>query len=139
VKRLDLAEAAWTEAEKIAGPIRFVVLRGETDADTVVAMLNAADCLLMASDYEGSPTIVQEAMACNLPVVSVDVGDVRERLEGVVPSRIVARDPVEIGRAIAEMAARGVRSNGALAAVAISLDTLRTDLLGVYRSAAGKE
>ena len=49
-------------------------------------LMNAADCLLVTSDAEGSPTMVQEALATNLPVVSVDVGDIAERLEGVACS-----------------------------------------------------
>ena len=41
--------------------------------------MNACDVLLLVSDAEGSPTVIKEAMACNLPVVSVPVGDVAGR------------------------------------------------------------
>ncbi|WP_017259467.1 glycosyltransferase [Pedobacter arcticus] len=39
-------------------------------------VLNQADCLLMTSISEGSPQVIKEALACNLPIVSVPVGDV---------------------------------------------------------------
>ena len=44
----------------------------------VSLLLNACDLLLMTSTHEGSPQIIKEAMACNCPIVSTDVGDVRE-------------------------------------------------------------
>jgi len=51
--------------------------------DLIPVFMNAGDALLLTSTHEGSPNVVKEALACNLPVVSVDVGDVRERIAGI--------------------------------------------------------
>jgi len=51
--------------------------------DEVNLALNAADAALMTSFTEGSPQFIKEAMACNCPVVSTDVGDVKQLTEGV--------------------------------------------------------
>lgn len=48
--------------------------------DEVAALMNVADALLMTSHNEGSPQVVKEAIACGLPVVSVNVGDVEEMI-----------------------------------------------------------
>jgi len=48
------------------------------EQDKLVYHYNAADCLLLTSFHEGSPNVVKEAMACNIPVVSTKVGDVNE-------------------------------------------------------------
>lgn len=45
--------------------------------------LCAADVLISTSKWEGSPNIIKEAMACNIPIVSTDVGDVKRLLDGV--------------------------------------------------------
>jgi glycosyltransferase involved in cell wall biosynthesis len=51
--------------------------------EEVKNVFNIADCLLLTSFSEGSPQVVKEALACGLPVVSVDVGDVRSILKPI--------------------------------------------------------
>ena len=138
VKRLDLAQAGINKAEALCGPIRFVTLDGSVDPPVVATMLNAADALLMTSDWEGSPTIVQEALACDLPVVSVDVGDVRERLTDVSPSRVVGRDADEIGTALAEILRTRMRSNGSCGIDHISQWTIARQTVALYQNILGR-
>jgi glycosyltransferase involved in cell wall biosynthesis len=92
--------------------LRLHVTTGDHSREEMVRLLSAADCLVLASETEGSPNIVKEAMACNLPVVSVEAGDVRERLQGAQPGAIVARDPIALAQAIGEVIASTQRSNG---------------------------
>lgn len=68
----------------------------------VAIYMNAADCLLLTSQREGSPNVIKEAMACNCPIVSTDVGDVRERLEGLAGCYIL---PENMDQPVEELAA----------------------------------
>lgn len=131
-KGCHLVRAAVDHAERSVGPIRLCVLDGSIDPDSVPQYLNAADCLAFASFQEGSPNIVKEAMACNLPVVSVDVGDVKERLLGLQHSKIVRRDPAEFGSALVEALTSRQRSNGREALLELSEETVASRLRLMY-------
>lgn len=63
-------------------PAELLELKGYS-REEVTLLMCAADAFLMTSFTEGSPQVVKEALACGCPIVSVDVGDVRERVEGV--------------------------------------------------------
>jgi glycosyltransferase involved in cell wall biosynthesis len=136
VKRLDLAEAAVAAARRRLPALRLEVLDGHCPPEKVPLFMNAADCLLVTSDAEGSPTVVQEALACNLPIVSVDVGDVAERLRGVRATRLVARDPEALAQALLELVVRPSRSDGRRKLHEFSAHRVAAALCGIYRRLA---
>ena len=63
-------------------------------------ILNASDIMVLTSFFEGSPNIVKEALACNLPVISVDVGDVKKNISKFDGCQIVEDNPLLISEAI---------------------------------------
>ena len=133
-KRFALAESAVRVARSLYGDIKFLVMEGDVPPDRVPLFLNAADCLLVTSDYEGSPNIVKEALACNLPIVSVDVGDVRERLQDVNLAYIIERDPIALGKAIVQILKNGRRCNGYQKSLELSLDKTTDMIINIYQS-----
>lgn len=79
----------------------------------VAEYMCAADALLLTSKMEGSPNVVKEAMACNCPIATTDVGDVRENLDGL-PGAYISRidSPIQVAEALASALAFGQRTAG---------------------------
>ena len=101
--------------------------------DRVPVYMNAADALLLTSKHEGSPNTVKEAMACNLPVVSTDVGDVRTRLRNVSPSGVGATEDELVAELVAVLESDS-RSNGREEVREVSWDRIGDRILEIYRS-----
>ncbi|MGI9073012.1 MAG: glycosyltransferase [Bryobacteraceae bacterium] len=98
-KRIELARAA-IEALRARGvAVELNPIPRVPHADVPIWM-NAADAVILTSIHEGSPNAIKEALACNRPVVSVDVGDVRERLEGVAGCYLVDASPHAIAEGL---------------------------------------
>ena len=106
-----LVRAAMELVQRIVPDARLVVLSGDVPPVDVPNYLNAGDCLIFASDFEGSPNIVREALAVNLPVVSVDVGDVREHFSSIDGMTIVERTPEALGQAVVAVLTSGRRAH----------------------------
>lgn len=89
-KRLDLIEAAVARLDRPGAPTHLLIADNAPHEQMPVYM-NAANVLVLASEAEGSPMVVKEALACGLPVVSVDVGDVKELIGAISLCLVVER------------------------------------------------
>jgi teichuronic acid biosynthesis glycosyltransferase TuaC len=74
--------------------------------------MNACDALVFPSYQEGSPNVIKQAMACNLPIVATDVGDVREVIGNTEGCIISEPDPRSFANALGTLISSPVRTNG---------------------------
>ena len=114
--------------------VELLELKGYT-RDEVTLLMCAADAFLMTSFTEGSPQVIKEAMACGCPIVSVDVGDVKERVEGVEGCFVISNhDPQVLSEMIQKAFAFGDRTNGRERIIADGLDnvTIANKLIEIY-------
>lgn len=112
VKNPELAKQAMNELTNEGVKADLIELKGY-NRDQVYALMYNCDVFLMTSKTEGSPQVIKEAMACGCPIVSVDVGDVAERAEGVDGCFIVKnREPKVIADTLEKAIAYEERTKG---------------------------
>jgi len=105
--------------------------------DDIPFYMNAADALVFTSRQEGSPNVVKEALACNLPVVSVRVGDVPLRLQNVEGCELCDDDrPETIAAALERVLRRNRRVAGRDAVRDLDEQRLAQEVISIYRSVA---
>ena len=131
VKNAPLAKAAM----ELMPEAELLELKGFSRPQ-VAALMQAVDAFLMTSFTEGSPQVIKEALACGCPIVRVDVGDVRERIEGIDGCYISGRDPEDLARSIQDALNYGVRTNGrqAIEKNGLSNDVIAARIISVYEN-----
>jgi glycosyltransferase involved in cell wall biosynthesis len=116
-------------------PVDLVVAWGVSHADIPIYM-SACDALVLTSVHEGSPNVVKEALACNLPVVSVAVGDVPERLRGIEGCELCADDrPETVAAALERVLRRGRRIAGRVSVQQLDEKLLAQQMIQIYHAA----
>jgi glycosyltransferase involved in cell wall biosynthesis len=75
-------------------------------------------------------------MACNLPIVSVNVGDVSERIEGVAGCYLCDRNPQDVAAKLCKVLEDGRRTNARDKVRDLSLEQIASRLIAVYREIA---
>ena len=130
VKNSALAKAAIS----LVPNTKLVELRGY-NREQVNLLANAANCLLMTSHREGSPVVIKEAMACGTPIVSVNVGDVKELLAGVDNCYITTYDANEIATKIQQAIALKSKTNGPKCIIdkGLSNEIIVHNILNIYQ------
>ena len=91
-KNFPLAQAA-IECLRTAGVSVELIVANGLPQTTLVQYINASNALILTSLYEGSPNIVKEAMACNVPVVATNVGDVFQVIGHTTGCKVCPHDP----------------------------------------------
>jgi glycosyltransferase involved in cell wall biosynthesis len=130
VKNPSLAHAAVAEIENL----ELIELKGYT-REQVACLMNAVDVCLMTSHSEGSPQFIKEAMACNCPIVSVDVGDVKEIIGQTKGCVVVNINQAKlIKEKIVYLLSLNDRTNGneRIESLAISLDEVAQKIKELY-------
>lgn len=118
--------------------VELLELKGYSRYEVTLLMC-AADAFLMTSLSEGSPQVIKEAMACGCPIVSVDVGDVRERTEGVEGCYVAnTRNPEDLAQLLKKALTFGNKINGREKIIADGLDNkfVAARLMDIYKKIA---
>lgn len=132
IKRYSLARAAIAQLQQ---PVQLLIAQGVLPSQMPLYM-NAADVLLLTSAHEGSPNVVKEALACDLPVVSVDVGDVHKRLNGIEGCFICEDDrPETLAAALRKVLLMKQRIQGRIAVQDLDMSRTVQRVIDVYKQA----
>lgn len=136
-KDYKLAEEA---TELLDSSVKMHVFE-QVDHETTPLYFNAADVAFLTSKWEGSPNVIKEALACGCPIVSVNVGDVKERTEGVEGCFVAeTREPKELADMLKKAFAFEGKTKGREKIIADGLDNRQVakKLTDIYKEACLK-
>ena len=128
IKNAALAKLALSNFENII----LLEMKGYS-REEVHLLMNAVDILIVTSHSETGPLVVKEALACNCPIISTDVGDVKELANGTKNCYIVEYDAKQIEQRIRDILSSNKKSDGRAAVKHISLEKIATDVYSVYK------
>ncbi len=130
-KNFKLAEEALGIVKDTNEDIELIQVFGESQKK-LNEYYNACDVFLLTSLYEGSPNVLKEAMACNCPTVSTDVGDVREVVRNTEGCYITSFDPNDVAKKIKIALNFGKRTNGRNHIKHLEINVIAKEIINVY-------
>jgi len=139
VKNFALAQAAVEQVRASGKDIELVIANG-LPHDTVVQYMNASNALLLSSHAEGSPNVVKEAMACNVPVVATNVGDVAAVIGRTEGCTVCTPNSVtEMAQGIEVALAHTERTTGRQDIQYLDNTVIAQQILAVYEQITGRQ
>lgn len=133
LKRVDLVQRAVEILQAKRVPVDLVIAHNQP-YERIPLYMNACDVLMLPSEREGSPQVVKEAMACNLPVISTVVGDVPEVLGGVEGCYLCERTVDDIVSKLNLVLMKPQRTCGREATQRYELEFIAQRIIKVYES-----
>ncbi len=110
-KNFELLEASLDLLRQRRPEVELVLVSGKPHS-VIPTYMSACDVLALTSWSEGSPMVIKEAMACNLPIVSTDVGDVAEVIGGVDGCYLTEPNPEDVADKLYKSLQRNQRTCG---------------------------
>ncbi|MDD2228124.1 MAG: glycosyltransferase [Candidatus Cloacimonetes bacterium] len=120
--------------------LRLFVVPNNTPHERINLYLRASSVLLLTSIYEGSPNVVKEAMACDLPIVSTAVGDVPKNIGGLPGCYVTSYSVKEVASALNNALLYEGPTQGRQRLLDLGLDatTVSRSILEIYANVAAK-
>ena len=115
VKRYFIAKELISELENYNKKIHLISLNKPNMYSEIPIIMSACNAMLLVSYHEGSPNVIREAMSCNLPIFSFDIGDVEEQTLNITPGFVAKQnDKNSLLQALDEFLSKTplARSNG---------------------------
>lgn len=137
VKRFPLARAAADVVEHQDGSTELLVVYKEPQWRLALYM-SACDVLVFPSYQEGSPNIIKQAMACNLPIVATDVGDVGQVIGKTRDCHICPPDARKFASFISEILSRRPRTEGRTNVCHLNAESVSGKIIEVYEQVLQK-
>lgn len=105
------------------------------DPVEIPSTINNAGVLVLTSFNEGSPNIIKESMACNIPIVSTNVGDVEEVIKDTEGCFITSFDKNDLATKLKKALLFGKRTNGRANISHLNDKVIADKLLNIYKEA----
>lgn len=135
VKNQPLAEKVVELVQQEISNVRMILVKN-VPFENLPFYYNGADVMLLTSLHEGSNNSLKEAMACNLPIVSTNCGDAKERLKGVDHSFVLdTYNAKALASKVEQILQNGKRSNACDHLEGVKIKNVANEINKVYQSA----
>jgi len=131
VKRFPLAKTVADWLGRRDSSIELLVVSRESQSRLALYM-SACDALVFPSYQEGSPNVVKQAMASNLPIVATDVGDIRQVIGNTKGCYVCNPSVSEFAARITEILSPPRRTEGREAIRHLDSSTVSGRIIEVY-------
>jgi glycosyltransferase involved in cell wall biosynthesis len=133
-KNFPLAQAAFEIVKNQGFPEAELIVVHKLTYDELVLYYNAVDVCILTSRSEGSPNVIKECMACNLPVVSTEVGDVKEIIGNTEGCFIAGQNPHDFAAKIINALEFNNRTLGRKQVEPLEINLIARKIINIYNS-----